>query len=89
MKVKFRCMKDKVEVEEEPLSIAKLPNRNGLYLVTSVHKKCGTALAKIVGLEEAEKIAQKIAYGNAKKFCKKYDADNNSQVVKYGSYGIE
>ena len=58
MKIKFRCMKDKSEVEEEPLSIEKLENRNGLFLVTAVHSKCGTSLAKIVGLEEAEKIAK-------------------------------
>lgn len=58
MKVKFRCMKDKVEVEEEPLDIKKLPNRNGLFLVTSVHSKCGTNLSKIVGIEEAKEIAK-------------------------------
>ena len=51
-------MKEKKAVEETPLDIKKLKNKEGRFLVTAVHKPCGTKLAKICGKDDAEKIAK-------------------------------
>ncbi len=53
-KIKFRCFKERIDVEEEVDKI--IDYGNGRFGAQSVHKKCGTKLFKFLNKVDANKL---------------------------------